>query len=51
MQKDGLRIWQASIDNDMWFVSKRSGGVLNCCYTWQEAIDWAIKYLRIERGS
>lgn len=48
----GIKIWQASVDNDMWVVSPRQGGVpLNITRTWQEAITWAEKYLRVENGT
>lgn len=48
----GLKIWQASDDYDMWMISPRQGGVpLNITSTWQEAIEWADKYLRVEHGS
>lgn len=52
MTRPGLKIWQASADNDMWVVSGRQDSIpLNITYTWQEAIEWADKYLKVERGT
>lgn len=47
--RGGLTIWQAP--SGMWIVGLRGGESLNALYTWQEAIDWANKYLRVENGS